>query len=78
MNLRKVRRARFVTHTGQKRNAYGVLVGKPKKRPRRSSEDNLVLDLTRNKMEDPGLDSSGSGKDTWQTLVNMAMNLRVP
>jgi hypothetical protein len=64
---------------GEKRNAYRILVGKPKGkrplgRPRRRWEDNLRergwdgmdwIDLTQDKGQ-------------WRALVNMVMNIQVP
>jgi len=63
MKSTRIRRVRHV-HTGQCRNAYGVLVGKPDvKIPLRGCghrwEDNIKM-------------------DKWQVLVNMVMNLQVP
>jgi hypothetical protein len=50
----------------EKRNAYRISVGKPEgKRPlgriRRRWEDNIRMDLKRDRMGWYGLDSSGSG-----------------
>jgi hypothetical protein len=50
---------------GEKRSAYRVLVGKPEgKRPlgilRQRLEDNIKMDLRRERMGWHGLDSSGS------------------
>jgi hypothetical protein len=53
------------TH-GEKRNAYGILVGKAEGkrslgRPRRRWVDKFKIDLKRNRMGWYGLDRSGSG-----------------
>jgi hypothetical protein len=47
---RRVRCAGHVARIGEKRNAYGILVGKPEGkrllgRPRRRWEDNIKMDL---------------------------------
>jgi hypothetical protein len=52
---RRVRLAWHVAHMGEKQNAYRILVGKPegKKplgRPRRNWEDNIKMDLMRDRM----------------------------
>jgi hypothetical protein len=49
-----------------KRNTYKMLVGKheqqkPLRRPKHRWEDNIEMELKRNKMARCGLDSSGSG-----------------
>jgi hypothetical protein len=67
---------------GEKRNAYTILLGNPKKeplgRPRRRWVDNIKLDL-----RDIGWDRMvwidlAQDKDQWRALVNAVMNLRVP
>jgi hypothetical protein len=67
----------------EKRNAYGILVGKPEgKRPpgraRRRWVDNIKMDLR--KIGWGGMDWIGlnQDRDLWRALVNSVMNLRVP
>jgi hypothetical protein len=64
---------------GEKKNAYRVLVGKPKGksplgRPRRRWVDNIRMDL--------GEVEWGVGlaqdRNRWKALVNAVMNLRAP
>jgi hypothetical protein len=71
------------SRNGEKRNAYGLLAGKPEGkrplgRPRRRWMDNIKIDL---------LEIGWSGVDwidlvqdrhKWRALVNAVMNLRVP
>ncbi|KAJ4445187.1 hypothetical protein ANN_06988 [Periplaneta americana] len=66
---------------GESRNAYRVLVGRPKRkralgRPRRKWEDNIKMDL-----REVGYDGSdwinlAQDKDRWRAYVRAAMNLR--
>jgi hypothetical protein len=74
---RRMRWAGNVAGLGEKRDAYRVLVGKPKGmkllgRPRRRWEDNIKMDLQ----------EVGFGGMDWielaEALVNAVMNLRVP
>jgi hypothetical protein len=70
----KSRRMGWAGHvecTGEKRNSYTVLVGKPEgKRPlgrrRCRWEDNTEIDLKRHRMGLYGLNSSGSGQEPAQ------------
>jgi hypothetical protein len=76
----------FIGHEarmGQKRNAYRILVGKPKGkrplgRPRRRLVDNIKIDLR--EIEWNGVDwiDLAQDKDQWRALLNTVMNLRVP
>jgi hypothetical protein len=68
---------------GEKRNAYGILVGKPEGkrplgRPRRRWVDNIKIDLRGIRWD--GMDWIGlaQDRDRWRALVDMVMNLRVP
>jgi hypothetical protein len=70
------------TNAGEK-NAYRILVGKPKGRrplgrPRRRWVDNIKIDLR--EMGWDGVDGIdlAQDRDKWRALVNTAMNLRVP
>jgi hypothetical protein len=72
----KARRMRWVgcvARMGEKKNAYRLLVGKPKRRrplgrPRRRWLDNIRIDLV----------EVGWGDVDWIGLVNSVLNLRVP
>jgi hypothetical protein len=70
------------TH-GEKRNGYGVLVGKPKERrplgiPRYGWEDNIKMGLR--EIGCGGMDwiDLTQDRDKWMALMNKVMNLRVP
>jgi hypothetical protein len=75
--------AGHVAYMGEKRNAYRILVGKPKRerplgRPTRSWEDNIKIDLR--EIGWGGMDwiDLVQDRDQWMALVNTVMNLRVP
>jgi len=80
---RRMRWAGHVARMGEERRVYRVLVGKregrrPLGRPRRRWVDNIKMDL-----QDVGclyMDWIGMAqdRDSWRTLVNAVMNLRVP
>jgi hypothetical protein len=82
----KSRRMRWAVHVarmGAKRNACGILVGKPEgKRPlersRRRWVDKIKIDLREIGWD--GMDSINlaEDRDQWRALVNTVMNLRVP
>jgi hypothetical protein len=72
---RRMRLAGHVAQTGEKRNAYSILVGKPEGkrslgRPRRRWEDNIKMDHR----------ELGWGDMDWIHLTqdNTIMNFRVP
>jgi len=72
-----------VSHVGEGRGVYRVLVGKsegkrPLGRPRRRWEDNIKMDLQ--EVGCGGMDwiELAQDKDRWRALVNAKMNLRVP
>jgi hypothetical protein len=74
---------RACSTSGEKRNAYRILVGKPEGkrplgRPRRRWVDNIKMDLR--KIGWDGMDwiDLAQDSDQWRALVNMVMNLRVP
>jgi hypothetical protein len=65
------------------RNAYRILVGKPKRkrplgRPRRRWVDNIKMDLGEIGWDGSEWNELAQDKDQWRALVNMVMNLRVP
>jgi hypothetical protein len=67
----------------EKRNAYRILVGKPKGkrplgRPRRRWEDNIGMYLRETGCGGMDWINLAQDRDQWRALVNMAMNLRVP
>jgi hypothetical protein len=82
----KLRRIRWVGHVacmGESRGVYWVLVGKPEGkrplgRPRHRWKDNINMDLQ--EMGCGGMEwhDLAQDKDRWQTLVNVATNLRLP
>jgi hypothetical protein len=68
---------------GEKRSAYGTLVGKlegkrPLRRPRCKWEDNIKMD--RREMGWRGMNwiDLAQDRDQWRALVKMVINLRVP
>jgi hypothetical protein len=68
---------------GEKRNAYGILVGKPEGkrplgRPRRWWMDNIKMDFRELEWDGMKWTDLVQGRDQWRALVNTAMNLRVP
>jgi hypothetical protein len=85
IRIMKARRMRWVEHVnrmGVKRNAYGLLVGKPEGkrplgRPRRGWVD-IEMDLLETGW--CGMDWIGLTKDrdNWRALVNAVISLRVP
>jgi hypothetical protein len=82
----KSRRMRWMGHvarTGEKRNVYRLLEGKPEgkrplRRPRRRWMDNIKMDLLEIGLS--VVDWIGLARDRygWGALVNSAMNLQVP
>jgi hypothetical protein len=68
---------------GEKRNAYRILVGKPKgnrplRRPRRRWVDYIRMDVR--EIGWGGVDclDIAEDRDQWRALVNTVMNFRVP
>ena len=86
--IREIKSRRFgwaghLARMGERRGAYRVLVGKPEGnrplgRPRRRWEDNIKMDLQ--VVGCGGMDWIDLARDTdsWRTLVNAVMNVRVP
>jgi hypothetical protein len=68
---------------GEKRNAYGLLEGKPKGkrplgRPRRRWVDNIGTDFGEVGWGDVDWIGLAKVKNRWRALVNSVLNLRVP
>jgi hypothetical protein len=64
---------------GEKRNAYGILVGKrPLERPSRGWDNNNKMDLRETGWGDVGCIDLAQDTDQRRALVNTLMNLRVP
>jgi hypothetical protein len=83
IKLRRMRWAWHLVRTGEKRNAYRILVGMPEgkgplERPRRRWVDNIKMDLT--EIVGDGINWIDLAQTMHQrrTLVNTVMNLRVP
>ena len=65
------------------RSAFKILKGKPTGkrglgRPRRRWEDNIRMDLEEIGVNAGNWVDSAHDRDYWKTLVNAALNLRVP
>jgi hypothetical protein len=76
---RRIKWAEHVVRMRERRDVYGVWVGKPKgKRSRRRWEDNIEVDLQ--EVGYGGMDwiDLARGREIWRTLVNAVMNLQVP
>jgi hypothetical protein len=81
----KTRRMRLVGHVermGEKRNAYGLLVGRPEERrslgrPRHRCADNIKMDLVEVEWGDVDWIGLAQDRDRWRALVNSVLNLRV-
>jgi hypothetical protein len=64
---------------GEKRNTYGLLVGKrPLGRPRRRWVDNIIMDLGEVGWGDVDWIGLAKDRNRWRALVNSVLNLRVP
>ena len=74
---------RSCSQNGDSKSASKILTGMPAGkvplgRPRRSWEDNIGMDLKEIGVNKEKWFDSVQDKDYWRTLVNMALNLRVP
>jgi len=72
-----------VTHMGEGRGVYRVLVGKPEGkrplgRPRRRLEDNIKMDVQEVGGGCEDWMELAQDRDRWWVLVGTVMNIRVP
>ena len=82
----KPRRLRWAGHVGRTeegRSAFKILTGEPSGkrplgRPRPRWEDNIRMDLEVIDINAGNRVDSSQDRDYWRTLVNAALNLRVP
>ena len=71
--------AGHVAHMGERRDVYMVLVGKPPRgRPRCRWEDNIKVGHQEVGCGDMDWMELAQDKDSWQAVVNVVVNLRVP
>jgi hypothetical protein len=80
---RRLRWAGHVARMGERRGAYGALLGKPEgrrplERPRRRWKDNIKLYVQEVGCEGMDWIDLAHDMDRWRTVVNVVMNLRVP
>jgi hypothetical protein len=80
---RRMRSAGYVARLGETRNAYKILVGKPKgkrplERPRCRWVDNIRMDHGEVGWCDVGWIGMAQDRNRWRALVNLVLNLRVP
>jgi hypothetical protein len=80
---RRMRLGGHVARMGEKRNAYRLLVGKPKGkrplgRPRRRWVYNIRMDLGEVGWGDVDWTDLARDRNRWRALVNSVLNLRVP
>jgi hypothetical protein len=78
-----MRWAGHVARTGEKRNAYRILLGKPEEkrplgRPRRGWVKNIKIYLRERGWDGTDWIDLAQDRDRWRALVNTVMNLRVP
>jgi hypothetical protein len=78
-----MRWAGHVARMGENRNAYRLLVGKPKGkrplgRPRRRLVDNVRMDLGEMGWSDVDWIGLAQYRNRWRALVNSVLNLRIP
>jgi hypothetical protein len=80
---RRMRWAGHVARIGAKRNAYSIVVGKPKEngplgRPRRMWVDSINIDLGEIGWDGTDWIDLAQNRALWRALVNTVMNLLVP
>jgi hypothetical protein len=80
---RRMRWAGHVARMGEKRNACGLLVGKPEGkgplgRPRRRWVDNIRMDLGEVWWGDVDWIGLAQDRNKWRVVVNSVLNLQVP
>jgi hypothetical protein len=80
---RRMRWAGHTAHTGEGRDVYRVLVGRPKSkrplgRPRSMWEDNIKLNLREIGIDGANWIQLAQDRVQWQAFVNTVTNLRVP
>jgi hypothetical protein len=76
---RRMRWAGRVVRMREKRNVYGLFVGKPEgKRPRRRWVDKVRVDLREIGWDGVDWIDMDQNRDHWRALVNTVLNLGVP
>ena len=80
---RRLRWAGHVARMEEGRSAFKILTGKPTGniplgRPRRRWEDNIRMDLEELSINVGNWVDSAQDRNYWRSLVNAALNLRVP
>jgi hypothetical protein len=80
---RRIRWAGHVAQTGEKRNVYRILVGKPERkrplgRPRSRWVDSIKMDLREIGWDGMDWIKLAQDRDQSMAVVNKVMNLRVP
>jgi hypothetical protein len=79
----RMRWAGYVTHMGEEKSVYGILVGRPegKKplgRPRRRWEDNIKMDLREIGINGENWIRLAQDRIQWRAFVSTVINLRIP
>jgi hypothetical protein len=80
IKLRRMRWTGHVARMGEKRNAYRILVGKPKGkrplgRPRHRRVDNIKIDLREIGWDGMDWIDLAQDREQWRALVNTVINL---